>query len=253
MKKIIVGLTAMFLLLLYSSCRKAKSDYNDYLPKLKTISATVQTDGSVLVKGELVSDGEAPVWYVGFCCSTKNPPEMTERQIICSNTFSAIYPNLNADSSYHFRAWATNKYGYSYSNTITLDSIIAPLVTAPCSLAMNTVSKDGSFTSSIYSVSHPVYDFNSGYTVDVSANGLSFTLLFGSPVANGIFTTYAGPDTHPPFRQVYIKLNYPYALNAGTNVYVNTISPGIFDVTICEAPWVAGSNTLHFNSRFTIP
>lgn len=261
MKKIIFSSIIIFLLFFCYSCRKAKEDYNDYLPKVKTLSATIQIDGSVTLTGELESEGDADVKYIGFCCGTKNPPEMTDRQIICSlqnSTFSATYPQLSNDSSYHFRAWATNKYGYSYSNTLTLDSIIVPQVVAPCTNTNETVNTGASFgAGSYYGGPHAVvwnYTY-SAYTISANTSGgsaIDINIYLHAPLTQGIYTTI--DNSSPGYREMYFTFTQGsfFALKAGTSIYVNTISPGVFDLAVCDAPWkLTNSATLFFNTRLT--
>ena len=66
MKKISLGI---FVLLTAASCQKPLEDVNDYFPKINTISATLQEDGTVLVEAEIESEGAAALEYAGFCCS----------------------------------------------------------------------------------------------------------------------------------------------------------------------------------------
>lgn len=257
MKKTIFSIIIIFPLLFSYSCRKAKNDFNDYLPRVKTLSATVQTDGSVFVTGELEFKGEGPLWYIGFCCSTKNTPEMTDRQIICSNTFSATYLNLSPDSSYHFRAWVTNKYGYTYSNIITLDSIIAPHVTAPCAIINETVNTGTTFGSgSYYGGPHGVVWSNSASEYNISAstsNGtVGINIYFNALLTQGLYTTTA--NSSPGYREMYFAFTDGtfHVLKPGTSIYVNTITPGVFDIAVCNAPWqFTTSTTLFFNTRLT--
>lgn len=259
MKIKILRLLAICVVLLSNSCNKALKDVDDYFVKISTVSATVQTDGTLLVKGNIESIGNGPVEITGFCYNTQGNPEMLDNQIIATidgNTFSVTYPcsNFSVDSAYYFRSWATNDYGYSYGNTIRVDSILAPSVTPPCSLTANTVrisSSTGTFTYTDVTV--PSY-YMGEWSFDGSSGGPSVSYTFGSALTTGIYTTTS--NTSPGAGQVYVSFYQGAisgALNAGTSVYVNTIGSGIYEVTICNAPWVYSSSTFYFFTRMTVP
>lgn len=256
MKKVFYTLLVITSLLTTSSCRKALKDVNDYFPKIKTVSATVQTDGSVLLRGEVDSKSEGNIEYLGFCCNTNGDPKIRDRQItVASNgTFSATYPGgFNVDSIYYFKAWATNEFGYSYGNTLRLDSIIATPITPPCTLTMNTLNLSGGQTQTYTSVTEPTeymgtYEF-SGST---GSTGVNFT--FGSALTTGTYTTTT--ETSPEPGRVYINFYSGFtsgALSNGSKIYVNTIGSGIFDISICNAPWTNSGTTFYFNTRLTVP
>lgn len=240
------------------SCHKALPEVEDYFPELRTINATVQMDGSVLVEGELVSPGAADVEYLGFCCGTMSNPEMLDRQMISSNFdgshFSVVYTGFSVDSTYYFRAWGNNGYGYSYGNVIALDSIVATPVTAPCSITMNTVNIGGSTpTDTYYDVTQPTV-YMGVWEFDATANMVDVHFKFGSTITTGIYTTTS--STNPGSGQVYVQFisgSIGGVLSTGSNVYVNTIGSGVYDVTICSSPWTYNSSTLYFKTRLTVP
>ena len=253
MKKITAFTIILSLMLISNACKKAKKDYNDYLPSIKLLSAVVQTDGSILVTGEMDSQGESSIDYIGFCCSTNSTPKMPEKQVLstAANKFTANIKNLSVDSSYYFRAFATNSFGYTYSNIIYLSSVVAPSVTPACTLTANTVNLgDGSGTTTATSSNLISYDGVTGYYSFTAylASSNPITLTFGSRITTRIFTTgSASPATNEVFVS-YTNFS-TYALNAGASVYVNTVSSGIYDITICDGPWSDGVSTYHLSTR----
>jgi hypothetical protein len=261
MKKFIYSLLIIATVLLTNSCRKALKDVNDYFVKVKTLSAIVQQDGSVVVTAEIESPGEAKnavVDMAGFCVSTNAEPKMLDRQKIATvdgTTFTVTYPvtEFSVDSVYYFRSWATNNYGYSYGNIIRVDSIIATPVVAPCILTLNTVNIGGSTpTYSYYNVDAP----DSDNFFIASSGGPSVHFDFGSALTTGVFVTTTDPS--PSFGQVHVSIYSGFiygALNSGSNVYVNRLSATSHEIQICNAPWVpsSGSSTFNFNTRFVTP
>jgi hypothetical protein len=259
MKKSIYILSILFLVL-NAGCRKPLKDVNDYFPVIKTVSAVVQDDGSVLVTGEIESEGktkDAVIKYVGFCLSTNSEPQMLEKQLIADlngTSFTGIYAGslFKIDSIYYFRSWGTNRYGYSYGNIIALDSIIAIPITPPCTLAMNMVNIGGSQPTAYYdNVSTP--DATNTITAS-SSSGPSATFKFGSSLTTGIYKTTE--NTSPSAGQVFVSFYYQFisgALNSGSKVYVKRVNSTSFEISICDAPWTYGSSTLYFNTHFITP
>ena len=259
MKKIIYSFLFAAVLFTTNACKKPLKNEDDYFVKLSTVSATVQTDGSVLVQASIQSPGKAKgssVQNPGFCLSTNPTPTMLERQLLTTtdgSTFSAVYPasTFSDDSTYYFRAFATNDYGYSYGNVIKLDSVIAPAVTAPCSLTANSVNIGGATpTYTYYSIGAP----DSYHFFTASSSGGTVQFQFGSNITTGIYHTTV--DSDPGAGEVNVIFYFGFtsgALSSGSNVYVNKLGTNTFDIRICSAPWTSGSSTFQFNTRFITP
>lgn len=259
MKKRFYWILVISFLTLTISCRKALKDVNDYLPKIKTVSALIQTDGTVLVEGEVISEGAASIEYIGFCYSTSINPNMVSNQMRVTTNgtkFSAIYPGsgFDVDSVYYFRTWATNYYGYVYGNDVSLDSIIAMNITPPCTNIMNTVSEGGGQpTASYTNISPPVNYMNEWEFTAQTSSGPTVNFTFGSIITTGIYTTTT--NTSPGYGEVNISFFGGFisgTLSDGSSVYVNTIGSGVYDISICSAPWQYNSSTFYFNTRLTV-
>ena len=247
----------LFLLLVisfaFSSCKKVKKDVNDYFPKLKTVSATILPDGSVQMKGEVISEGGAPIEYSGFCMSTSPVPKMLDNQTLADNSFSAVYSGFNTATRYYFRSWAANKYGYSYGDIISLDSVYATPLTAPCSPVMNSIDIGTGPNETYLSVGAPV---SSGFTWDFQASSNSHTLnfSFGELPSTKIYTTTT--SSSPSAGEVYVNFystSLSSVLNYGSSVYVNKISSTAWEITICSAPWTYSSSTFYLTTKFACP
>ncbi len=259
MNKLIFGI---FLLFSIASCQKALDDVNDYFPKVKTLSARVQADGTVLVEGTIESEGAAVLEYIGFCCSAKKEPEMLDYQIMADSLsngkFTVIYNgNFHPDSVYYFRAWATNSFGYVYGNSLSVTNIIATPVTPPCTLPLNTynIGTGASTFTNIGAVSqNPV---SLAWEMKATGNGPAINFIFGSVVTTGVFTTVN--HNSPSLGEVQVSFNIGfsyYSLKAGSKVYVKRIASGVFEMAICNAPWVYNTNpngTFYFNGRLKSP
>ncbi|MCW3103146.1 MAG: hypothetical protein JWO09_1586 [Bacteroidetes bacterium] len=257
MKKKFPLLALTVILLMASACKKAKKNYDDYLPKVKIESAVVQTDGSVLVTGRIESEGSARLERIGLCCSTGDP-KMTDRQIVCDlagDYFSGIFMYLSIDSSYNFRGWATNKYGYSYSDLLTLTDVTPPPVTAPCTLTMNTYNTGATFGSGTYSGTTHRFNYSTTYDyyyLQANSSTQTVELILSDPVTQG---TYSITNASTPgYREMNVSFSSGSYTQLGSGtVYVNSLGGGQYDLTICDAPWMlTSSTTLHFKTRMTV-
>lgn len=238
----------------WSSCRKVQKDVYDYYPEVKTVSVTVLSNGSVEVTGELISEGAAPLEHAGFCVSTNPLPNMLEGQAFADNTFSAVYSGFSPGTKYYFRSWATNAYGYSYGNVISLDSVVVPNLTAPCTPTMNSINiGGGNPTQTYYNVDVPTYS-SSGWDFQALSSSNTVNFRFGSELTTKIYTTTAA--TNPSSDQVRVNFysgSLSGTLSAGSSVYVNQTGSNTWEITICSAPWTYSSSTFYLTTKFTCP
>jgi hypothetical protein len=259
MKKRIIFLIASIVVVLFNGCVKAKKNVEDYFVKVSTVSATVQDDGSVLVTGRIESEGGSPVENIGFCCGTAIDPKLEARQMeggsFDGSTFRAIYEDLSKDSTYYFRAWATNSYGYKMGSSIAVKGITPAPVVPTCTFSLGYLDLDafppennlGFFTK-----------LSSSFNTYYSNGGSSFTNVqirfYGIP-KTGVYQTEASYDPSGKGR-VFVSFNRSTifsSLNSGSNVYVNEISPGVFDVVICDGSWTYNAtNTFSFDAHFQV-
>jgi hypothetical protein len=244
--------------MLASSCQKPLKDVNDYFPKIQTTSAIVQPDGTVLLEGEVESEGAAPIDLLGFCWLNGEIPTLRNNQALAATyedgKFSTVISDFDSDSVYYFRSWATNNYGYVYGNVLSLEGIIATPVDPPCTLSPNSWNHGAGSYGTINDASEPAYLVDT-WNVSADGNGIAVTLYFGSELTTGIYETSA--STSPGSNGVYVNFYAGFInghLNSGSDVYVNTIAPHQYEITICNAPWTYQSgSTFNFNMRFKTP
>ena len=253
-------LIVIMILISFSACQKALKDVNDYFPKVTTLSAMVQPDGSVLVEAELDSEGAAAVEYLGFCCGTEAEPEMADRQIwaeYADGKFFAAYPpgSFHPDSTYYFRSWAANGWGYSYGNILSLDHIIAVPVDPPCAPVSNTVSIGGGQpVESYYLVGDPSVSIDSWSITAATFAGPTVDFVFHSEITTGVYKTVGHNSPGPG--QAFISFYSGFisgSLAAGSDVYVKRLGPGSYEITVCDAPWDYDGSTFYFRTQLTIP
>lgn len=267
MRQLLLISTVTLCLFGSSACRKASKDVNDYYPTVSTVSAVVNEDGAVEVTGD-VTLKTGSLDYIGFCMDTVPMPKMQQNQVIVEelngSEFTTLYTmNFNPAKTYYFRAWAASGEGYSYGNVIALSSIKATPVIAPCTLNENSsniglMGGSGSGPKgSVYTVSE-VDDFSS--TWDVKATGYdasagTLNLSFGSALKTKVYTTTNG-YAYGDLVSISVSSGFTSGIvQSGSKVYVNKLSEGVFEITICQAPWKIGgfNSTSTLNARFISP
>lgn len=236
----------------FSSCKKALKDVNDYFPKVKTISATVQADGSVLLKGELESEGESPVLDMGFCYDTQALPELHVNQIRTNESFEIVAGGpFDPFATYYFRTWARNDFGYAYGNVISLSNIEPIDVTPPCTITPNYVRLTSTSSWESFTSISPITLTTTEYEVDAYSNSNSISFTFSSIPGTGIYTTNSYPDAGKIVVSFYSGF-VSGTLSSGHPIYINRTSPTSFELSICDAPWLYNSSTFYFNCRMTV-
>jgi len=109
---------SIFSIAVNSGCKK--QTFNDALPTVQMTSVKPFGNDSVVVTGTIVTNSGLDIQYEGFCYGTDPEPPITERQVLFQNdstTFSAhLY--VNKDSTYYFRCFAANSYGYAVSSPL---------------------------------------------------------------------------------------------------------------------------------------
>lgn len=242
---------------LLSGCKKALKDPNEYYPTVKTVKAEVLPNGSVLVEGEIVAEGESPIQHVGFCCKASSNPSVMDGQIIATlsgNHFSATYFGLQPDSTYYFKAWAANEIGYALGESIVLDSVIGVPQNPPCNLPAQFADIGTIGSHQIYMVGAPQQGNGDWMFQASSGTGLTLNFRFGSALTTGIYTTSG--TSNPGNGQVqidFIENSISGTLLSGHNVYVTQINPNLHEITICDAPWNYNSSTIYFDARLETP
>lgn len=76
--------------------------------------------------GNIMSDGGATITERGFCWSTSANPTTADSKVIVAGTtgiFTGTMSTLTENTLYHYRAYATNSVGTSYSNDLTFTTL----------------------------------------------------------------------------------------------------------------------------------
>jgi len=96
------------------------------LPIITTSQITNITATTAQGGGTVTNSGESPLVSRGICFSNNPNPTINDNIVISGNglgSYISIMTNLNANTIYYLRAFATNSYGTNYGNQITFSTI----------------------------------------------------------------------------------------------------------------------------------
>lgn len=88
-------------------------------PSLNTLNASSITTSSAILNGEIVSPGSSPIDSRGFCFSTSNNPDLNSTVVYVNpgnGLFNKIIYNLNSNTTYFYKAFASNSSGMALGN-----------------------------------------------------------------------------------------------------------------------------------------
>ena len=92
------------------------------LPEVKTAEVEDITESEAVSGGEVISDGGAEVTARGICWSTKQNPTVEDDKTTDGSgvgTFTSEMTDLEADTKYYVRAYATNEKGTAYGEEVS--------------------------------------------------------------------------------------------------------------------------------------
>ncbi len=231
--------------LLFSTCKKVT--YNDAIPKVSLTSVSYYSPDSVLLQGKITDGGASSIEYAGFSLNTSPSFSILKNQVLLQGpgqNFSAVVYAAH-DSTYFFKAFASNSYGYAVSNTIQMTIPVPGPVTAPCTLPGNTIDDNGiSFVCSASGSSTlPTYG---NYMVTINGLSEQVFICFSAVPVNGVYTCVNSSVSTLGSGQVimYISNFSQYFINSGSNIYVAVnSSSGITTISFCPLTYVISGNT----------
>ncbi len=96
------------------------------LPTISTNSASYISTTFLTIGGKIISDGGANITERGICWNLTGSPTINDNKVNIGNgagTFSTKVKNLQPNTSYYFRAFATNNAGTAYGNEILVTTL----------------------------------------------------------------------------------------------------------------------------------
>ena len=134
MKLAIKGIAVLVIMIFVSvSCNKSDEPNSGQVEPINDDSTEVVfpivvldevieiTNRSAKCKGRCINDGGSQILEKGVCWSTSNNPSVRDCHVLAQgdSLFVCEITNLEANTTYYLRAYASNSKGVSYGNEIT--------------------------------------------------------------------------------------------------------------------------------------
>ncbi len=103
-------------------------------PTITTVDVTAITQTSATSGGNVTSDGGATIVTRGICWATTENPTTSNNVLDTTGStgsFVIEMANLEANTVYYVRAFATNSVGISYGNQVTFTTTDTTIITTP--------------------------------------------------------------------------------------------------------------------------
>jgi hypothetical protein len=236
MKKINTILKAtVVLFVICTSFLSCKKKFDDALPKVTLQSVILKGLDSVTLSVQVTSKGASAIEYAGVSYSGTASASILSNQVLLQDGRINFNITVHAfhDSTYYFKAFAANSFGYSVSNVIKYTVATPPPAIAPCTLSNNYIDDNGS-SFSVYaygSANNPSYG---SYQVTMNGNTEDIIMCFPAVPYNGVYTT-TSDGSNIGAGQVYVSISNfnQYTINSGDNVYVSIDSLGTTTISSC--------------------
>lgn len=224
-------------------------------PTVTSPTATSITTTTATLGGNVTSDGGATISSRGVCVGTSANPTTSGTCFTTSGTtgtFTVSATGLTSGTTYHYRAYATNSVGTSY----TTDDTFTTLSTTPTSVSANTATNVNSYYVTLNGSANPngytttghfrIYTSNpgsctsdsGGTRVPVSTAGTDDVSVGSDSLSHNFSytTTYENPGYLTPQTQYWVCA---YGIN--TNGTTGSSSVGTFTTpdgpaNPCDAP-----------------
>ena len=166
------------------------------LPEVKTAEVEDITESEAVSGGEVVSDGGAEVTARGICWSTKQNPTIEDNKTTDGSgvgIFTSNISNLERNTTYYVRAYATNEVGTSYGEEVTFTTKDVPAVAvdlglsvkwATCNVGATTPEEYGDYFAWGETTTKETYTEANCATYNVSMNDISGNAQYDAATAN---------------------------------------------------------------------
>lgn len=98
-----------------------------HTPEVITLSPSDITSSACIFYGNVTDGGGLDVSEKGLCYSTNSNPTIDDQVVVCSlkglGKYSILMDKLNASTTYYVRAYAKNKKGIGYGETISFTTL----------------------------------------------------------------------------------------------------------------------------------
>lgn len=209
------------------------------IPLLTTTTPHNNNSTSIITGGTITNDGDSPVLEQGVCWSIFKNPTILDSKIIDesgNNSFASTIIELNEESCYYIRAYATNAYGTGYGNQVTtLCPEIYSSKTSIINIDIPGITGDNLNTGVNGSISGTVVYMKDGMENII----ITPTLFFNEPLIPAIHLikkndSWVYEDNYPSGSMGCAR-NYDFLDDSGTIVFSDT------GLELSEGTWPMGN------------
>lgn len=223
------------------------------LPILTTLSATDITTTTAISGGNISFNGGAPISANGLCWSTAINPTISNSKTSDSpgtGSFLSTVTGLTPDTTYYFRAYATNSSGTSYGNQVTVTTakqffaylFVDSNETGPRNALASYMASQGitnnnfrGFMLGIPSSDQTTFDAQMNAYLSYSGWGSSEPAIFSAPIP----TISGGLDQYGVYKSAYQFETI--------QVPANTLPTGVYGQFVLFVP-IAALNGNHYST-----
>lgn len=226
------------------------SENTNNTPTLSTSIISNINFNSATSGGTIDDDGGSPVLSNGVCWSTSTLPSTNgnhTNENVNLDTFISVLTDLEDNTTYYVRAFATNAIGTAYGNEESFTT--TPNTQAPCSSESNSIvfnSQNHQYTN-IEHIKNGLYGdhglFGSGSISDLR-------IEFSKAPESGIYTTL-GTTSFIGSKECVVSgtfSNNHYVSKKSQSVYVTKYENGDYSMSFCDLEFHSGSSSYSFSS-----
>lgn len=252
------------ILLLFSfiltSCQFDLFEEDEYvLPETTILKVSNNEVNETEITFSVSDPSEYAIAYMGICFNQIGNPATHENQSLFQGergSFVMKISDLKADSTYYFRSFAANDFGYSESNVISYQIPEPVPIFAPCTINVNTVEEDN-VPYSTYSEFASANSGNAGnYGVDLMYNNISgqqnLKFSFNSLPTTGIYTTADLSSFSSNNKNVYVNLTNVSTIQSGAKLYIENINSDSLRLTFCDFKYDQLNNEVNLGGHLKV-
>lgn len=245
-------------ILAFSGCTKGDDNLKQKLkkPTLNTIDISNITSNSAKSGGMNINDKGSNIIDKGLCWSLNPHPTVSDYKLSSDEgieDFNLVITDLDDNTEYYLRAYATNEAGTGYGNEFVFTTYIDP----PCSPQDNSIIFDSSTKNLGSSTYSEIGLFYGDYGLISNSLEGDLSIEFSSPPENGVYQISADPSFMTSsecivtgiFKIFGDYLSHRYTAKSGTNAVVYVEKTGIneYSMTFCDLSFSSGSTPFTFS------
>lgn len=240
----------LFLLILTLFLVSCSETENSNTPTITTVDISNISHDSATSGGIITNNGGSPIILNGICWDTSSLPSISSNHTngdVSIDTFTSNLTNLDDNTTYYVRAFATNSIGTAYGNELSFTT--KPNTSPPCTPPLNSIiynSQNHTYNSVVRS-NNGLYG---NYGLFGSGNQSDLRIEFSEAPVSGVYTTL-GATSFIGNNECVVSgtfSNNHYVGHQSQSVYVLKNGDGLYSMTFCNLNFSSGSSNYSFSS-----